>query len=40
MIDEHALGHIVDIDEGGTATIKAVLPNIFHAMITGYAICV
>lgn len=31
MINEHALGHIVDIDEGGTATIKAVLPNIFHA---------
>jgi hypothetical protein len=31
MINEHTLGHIVDIDEGGTATIKAVLPNIFHA---------
>ena len=31
MINEHTLGRIVDIDEGGTATIKAVLPNIFHA---------
>jgi len=31
MINEHAIGRIVDIDEGGTATIKAVLPNIFHA---------
>jgi hypothetical protein len=31
MINERTLGHIVDIDEGGTATIKAVLPNIFHA---------
>jgi hypothetical protein len=31
MINEHAIGRIVDIDEGGTATIKAVLPNLFHA---------
>ena len=25
MINEHALGHIVDISEGGVATIKATL---------------
>lgn len=31
MINEHALGHIVDISEGGVATIKATLPNLYHA---------
>lgn len=36
MINEHALGHIVDIDEGGTATIKAVLPNLYHAIDRKY----
>lgn len=32
MINEHALGHIVDISEGGVATIKATLPNLYHAL--------
>ena len=31
MINEHALGHIVDISEGGVATITATLPNLYHA---------
>jgi hypothetical protein len=36
MVQEHALGHIVDIDEGGVATIKATLPNIYHALDRKY----
>ena len=36
MIHEHALGHIVDIDEGGVATIKATLPNLYHALDRKY----
>ena len=36
MINEHALGHIVDIDEGGVATIKATLPNLYHAIDRKY----
>jgi hypothetical protein len=36
MINEHALGHIVDIDEGGVATIKATLPNLYHALDRKY----
>jgi hypothetical protein len=36
MINEHAVGHIVDIDEGGTATIKAVLPNLYRALDRKY----
>ncbi len=36
MINEHASGHIIDIDEGGTATIKAVLPNLYHALDRRY----
>lgn len=36
MINEHTRGHIIDIDEGGTATIKAVLPNLYHALDRRY----
>jgi hypothetical protein len=36
MIHEHALGHIVDIDEGGVATIKATLPTLYHAIDRKY----
>lgn len=36
MINEHALGHIVDISEGGVATIKATLPNLYHAIDRKY----
>jgi hypothetical protein len=36
MINEHALGHIVDISEGGVATIKATLPNLYHALDRKY----
>jgi hypothetical protein len=36
MINEHALGRIVDIDEGGVATIKATLPNLYHAIDRKY----
>ena len=31
MVNEHALGRIVKIDESGAATITAVLPNLYHA---------
>jgi hypothetical protein len=37
MINEHALGHIVDISEGGVATIKATLPNLYHAIDRKYS---
>lgn len=37
MVNEHALGHIVDIDTAGTATIKAVLPNLDHALDRQYS---
>lgn len=37
MVNEHAIGHIVEIDEGGTATIKAVLPNLNHALDRRYS---
>ena len=36
MINEHALGHIVDISEGGVATIKATLPNLYRAIDRKY----
>lgn len=36
MINEHTLGHIVDISEGGVATIKATLPNLYHAIDRKY----
>lgn len=36
MIQEHAVGKIVDIAEGGTATIKAVLPSLQHALDRQY----
>lgn len=36
MINEHASGHIVDISEGGVATIKATLPNLYHALDRKY----
>jgi hypothetical protein len=36
MINEHALGHIVDISEGGVATITATLPNLYHALDRKY----
>lgn len=36
MINEHALGRIVDIDESGVATIKAALPNLNHALDRKY----
>ena len=36
MINEHALGRIVDISEGGVATIKATLPNLYHAIDRKY----
>ena len=36
MINERALGHIVDISEGGVATIKATLPNLYHAIDRKY----
>jgi len=37
MVNEHALGRIVDIDTDGTATIKAVLPNLNHALDRQYS---
>lgn len=37
MVNEHALGRIVDIDTDGTATIKAVLPNLDHALDRQYS---
>ena len=36
MVQEHALGRIVDIDESGVATIKATLPNLLHALDRHY----
>jgi hypothetical protein len=36
VINEHASGRIIDIDSGGTATIKAVLPNLYHALDRRY----
>jgi hypothetical protein len=36
MVNEHALGRIVDIDESGVATIKATLPNLLHALDRHY----
>lgn len=36
MINEHTLGRIVDISEGGVATIKATLPNLYHALDRKY----
>jgi hypothetical protein len=36
MITERAVGHIMDIDEGGVATIKATLPNLYHALDRKY----
>lgn len=36
MINERALGHIVDISEGGVATIMATLPNLYHALDRKY----
>ena len=36
MINERAYGHIVDIDEGGVATIQAALPNLYHALDRKY----
>lgn len=36
MINEHASGHIIDISEGGVATIKATLPNLYHALDRQY----
>ena len=36
MVNEHALGRIVDIDEAGVATIKATLPNLMHALDRHY----
>ena len=36
MINECALGHIVDISDGGVATIKAALPNLYHAIDRKY----
>lgn len=37
MVNEHTLGRIVDIDEAGTATIKAVLPSLHHALDRKYS---
>ena len=36
MVNEHALGKVVDIDEAGVATIKATLPNLLHALDRHY----
>lgn len=36
MVQEHALGKVVDIDEAGVATIKATLPNLLHALDRHY----
>lgn len=36
MVNEHALGKVVDIDEAGVATIKATLPNLMHALDRHY----
>lgn len=36
MVNEHALGKVVDIDEAGVATIKATLPNLYHALDRHY----
>jgi hypothetical protein len=36
MINERALGHIIDISEGGVATITATLPNLYHAIDRKY----
>ena len=36
MVNEHALGKVVDIDESGVATIKATLPNLIHALDRKY----
>jgi hypothetical protein len=36
MINEHAIGRIVDISEGGVATITATLPNLYHAIDRKY----
>lgn len=36
MVNEHALGKVVDIDEAGVATIKATLPNLMHALDRKY----
>lgn len=37
MVQEHAVGRIIDIDTAGTATIKAVLPNLNHALDRQYS---
>ena len=36
MIQEHCLGQIVDIKEGGEVVIKAALPNLHHALDRHY----
>ena len=36
MVNEHTTGRIVSIDESGTATITAVLPNLWHAVDRKY----
>ena len=36
MIQEHCLGKIVDIKEGGEVVIKATLPNLHHALDRQY----
>jgi hypothetical protein len=37
MVNEHTLGRIVDIDTDGTATIRAVLPNLNRALDRKYS---
>ena len=36
MVNEHALGRIVDIDDSGVATIKTTLPNLNRALDRKY----
>ena len=36
MVQEHMLGQIVDIKEGGEVVIKATLPNLQHALDRHY----
>lgn len=37
MVQEHAVGRIIDIDTAGTATIKVALPNLNHALDRQYS---
>jgi hypothetical protein len=36
MVNEHTTGRVIDIDESGVATIKAILPSLYRALDRKY----